>query len=77
MLIRLLVLHQYGRLTENQWQAILALKSHKAIIEQSTEVDWASLNADIRLVKEVTKDDISENDMEDVYWRVNITFPKP
>lgn len=71
------MLHQYGQLTENQWQAILALKSHKALIEQSKGVDWTSLNEDLRLVKEVTKDDMSENDMEDLYWRVSITFPKP
>lgn len=77
MLIRLVVLHQHERLTDNQWQAILALQSHKASIEQSKELDWASIRADIRLVKEVTKDDLSENDLEDLCWRVNITFFEP
>ena len=77
MLIRLVVLHQHGRLTDNQWQAILALKSHKASIEQYNELDWAAIDSDIRLVKEVTKDDMSEDDLEDLYWRVNKMFPKP
>lgn len=70
MLVRLVILHQCGRLTDNQWQAILALNSHKALIEQSEALDWAAINADIRLVKEVTKDEMSENDLEDLYWRV-------
>ena len=77
MLIRLVVLHQHGRITDNQWQAILALKSHKASIRQSKELDWAAIDADIRLVKQVTEDDMSKNDLEDLYWRVNIMFPKP
>ncbi|KAL9125868.1 MAG: hypothetical protein Q9175_008012 [Cornicularia normoerica] len=77
MLIRLVVLHQHGGLTDNQWQAVLALTSHKAWIEQSKELDWKAIRADIRLVKEVTKDDLSENDLEDLYWRVNITFFEP
>lgn len=70
MLVRLVTLHQYGRITDDQWQAILALKSHKASIEQSEELDWAAISADIRLVKEVTKDEMSENDLGDMYWRV-------
>lgn len=76
MLIRLLVLHHHGRLTDNQWQAILELKSHKGLIEQSEVIDWAAINADIRLVKEVTMDDMSEGDLRDLYWRVNMTLPK-
>ena len=75
MLIRLLVLHQHGRLTDNQWQAILELKSHKGLIEQSEILDWAAINADIRLVKEVTEDDMSQDDLRDLYWRVNMTLP--
>ncbi len=75
MLIRLVILHQHERLTDNQWQAILALQSHKALIEQSTD-DWAEINADLRLVKEVTKGDMSESDLEDLYWRVNMKLPK-
>ncbi len=72
-----MVLHQHGRLADNQWQAILALKSHKPSIKQSEELDWAAIKADIRLVKEVTKDDMSENDLEDLYWRVSTIFPEP
>ncbi|KAL8723235.1 MAG: hypothetical protein Q9225_000425 [Loekoesia sp. 1 TL-2023] len=68
-LIRLMVLHQSGRLADNQWQAILALKSHRALITQSKELDWAATKADIRLVKEAIKDDVSENDLEDMYFR--------
>lgn len=75
MLVRLVILHQHGGLTDNQWQAILALESHKASIEQSKELDWIEINADIRLVKEVTKDDMSENDLEELYWRVSMTLP--
>ena len=71
MLVRLVILHQYGRLTEDQWQAILALKSHSASIEQSEDLDWA---ADIRLVKEATTDEMTENDLEDLYWRVRWFF---
>ena len=76
MLVRLVVLHQHGRLTDKQWQAILSLKSHKALIEQSKALDWAAINADIELVKEVTEDDMSRNDLEDLYWRVNMIFPR-
>ncbi|KAL2058064.1 hypothetical protein ABVK25_001682 [Lepraria finkii] len=39
MLVRLVVLHQHRRLTDKQWQAILSLKSHKALIEQSKALD--------------------------------------
>lgn len=77
MLVRLVLLHQYGRLTDNQWQAILALESHKALIEQSKASDWAAITADIRLVKEVTGDDMSENDLEDLYCRVNMMSTRP
>lgn len=76
MLVRLLVLHQHGRLTDNQWQAILELKSQKGLIEQSEVLDWAAINADIRLVKEVTEDDVSQDDLRDLYWRVNMTLPR-
>lgn len=71
MLVRLVILHQHGRLKDNQWQAILALQSHKALIEQSKD-GWA----DIKLIKEVTKGDMSESDLEDLYWRVNMKLPK-
>ena len=77
ILIRLLVLRQNGRLTDNQWQAMLTLQSHKALIEQSKGLDLAAINADIRLVKQVTKDDMSEDDLEDLYWRVSRTLPGP
>ena len=77
MLIRLVILHQHRRLTDNQWQAILALESHKALIEQSKALDRAAIDAGIRLVKEVTKDDLSEYDLGDLYWRVNMIFPRP
>lgn len=72
MLIRLMVLHQHGQLPDNQWQAILALESHKTSIEQSEDLDWAAINADIRLVKEVTKIDLPETDLADLYWRIKI-----
>lgn len=75
MLIRLLILHQNGRLTDGQWQAILALKSHKALIEKSKEVDWEAFYADLKLVKKVTKDDMSEDDLQDLYWRVSMISP--
>ena len=75
MLVRLVILHQNGRLTDNQWQAVLALESHKALIEQSKELDWEEINADIRLIKEVTKDEMSENDLQELYWRVSMRFP--
>ena len=74
MLIRLMVLHQYGRLPDNQWQAILALESHKTSFEQSEGLDWAAISADIRLVKEVTKVDLPETDLADLYWRVRTIF---
>ena len=76
MLVRLLVLHQHGRLTDNQWQAILELKSHKGLIEQSEVIDWAAINADIKLVKEVTRDHMSQDELGDLYWRVNMTLPR-
>ena len=74
MLIRLMVLHQHERLSDNQWQAILALESHKTSIEQSEGLDWAAISADIRLVKEVTKIDLPETDLADLYWRVRTFF---
>ena len=76
MLVRLLVLHQHGRLTDNQWQAILEPKSHKGLIEQSEVIDWVAINADIRLVKEMTEDDMSQDDLRDLYWRVNMTLAR-
>ena len=75
MLVRLVILHQHGQLTDNQWHAILALISHKASIEQP-ERDWAAITADIRLVKEVTRDEMSESDLEELYWRVSMMFPE-
>ena len=77
MLIRLVVLHQHERLTDNQSEAIVALESHKTSIEQSEGLDWAAIKADIKLVKEATKDDMSERDLEGLYWRVNINFLIP
>ena len=74
MLIRLLILHQHGRLPDNQWQAILALESHKTSIEQSDGLDWAAISADIRLVKEVTNTDLPETDLADLYWRVRTFY---
>ena len=74
MLIRLMVLHQDGRLPDSQWQAILALESHKTSIEQSEGSDWAAISADIRLVKEVTTNDLPETDLVDLYWRVRTSF---
>lgn len=76
MLVRLVILHQHGRLSDNQWQAIMALKSHKASIEQSEELDWAAIKAKLRLVKEVTKDEMSEIDMGVLYWRVSMMLLK-
>ena len=75
MLIRLMVLHQHGRLPDNQWQAILALESHKTSFEQSEGLDWTAISANIRLVKEVTKVDLPETDLADLYWRVRTIFP--
>ena len=74
MLIRLIVLHQHRRLPDNQWQAILALESHKTSFEQSEGLDWTAISTDIRLVKEVTKVDLPETDLADLYWRVRTTF---
>ena len=70
MLIRLMVLHQHGQLLDNQWQAILALESHEMSIEQFEGLDRAAFGADIRLVKEVTKNDLPETDLAELYWRV-------
>lgn len=60
-------------MTDNQWQAILALKSHKESIDKDLR---AATKTDIKLVKEMTKDAISEVGLEDLYWRVRMTFPK-
>ena len=76
MLVRLLVVHQHGRLTDDQWQAILELESHRGLIEQAEVLDLAAINADIRLVKEVTEDYMSEDDLRDLYWRVSLSFPR-
>lgn len=74
MFIRLVLLHQYGQLTTNQWKAISALESHKELTRQSTRLDLLAINADIRLLREVMKCDMSESDLQDLYWQVNITF---
>ena len=74
MLIRLMVLYQHRRLPDNQWHAILALESHRTAFEQSEGLDWAAINADIRLVKEVTETDIPETDLADLYWRVRTFY---
>lgn len=72
--IRLVVLHEHGQLTKNQWKAISTLKSHKQLIGHSNELDLPVINADIRLLKEVTQCDMSESDLQDLYWRVNKLF---
>ena len=72
MFIRLVVLHQDGQLTENQWKAISALKSHKESIGKSKELGLPAINSDIQLLREVTQCDMSESDLQDLYWRVNI-----
>lgn len=71
MLLRLIVLHQHGQLTNNQWKAISALDSKKGFMHQSDELD---LSADIKLLKPVTKCDMSEADLQELYWRVNTIF---
>jgi hypothetical protein len=73
MFIRLVVRHLRGQLTKNQWMAISALKSHKDLIRQSDELDLSAINADIRLLRKVTECDILEDDLQDLYWRVNTT----
>lgn len=79
LLIRLLVLYQHDRLTDNQWQAILALHSHKVLIEQSQGFDGTAFIAEIRFVNEVIKDviTISEKDLQELYWRVSIILHEP
>lgn len=74
MLLRLIVLHQYGQLSKNHWKAIWALESHRKLMKQSKELDLAAINADIRLLREVTKCDISEDDLQELYWQVNEIF---
>ena len=74
MFIRLVVLYQHGQLTTSQWKAISALKSHQESIRQSKELDLPAINADIRLIREVTECDMSESDLQDLYWRVSILF---
>lgn len=74
MLVRLVILHDQGQITDNQWQAILALKSHKESIDRNLR---ATIQADVRLMKEMTKDERPEDDLEDLYWRVRMVFPKP
>ena len=77
MLVRIVILHQHGQLSENQWKAISALKSHKELIRQSKDLELSAINAKIRLLKEVVKCDISESDLQDLYWRVNVLFLRP
>lgn len=72
MLLRLIVLHQYGQLSKNHWKAIWALESHRKLMKQSKDLDLAAINADIRLLREVTKCDISEDDLQELYWQINV-----
>ena len=70
MLIRLVMLHQHGQFTPNQWKAIMALQHNKDSVRQSEALDLAAINAEIGLVKEVIGCEMSENELQDLYWRV-------
>ena len=75
MFIRCVILRQSGQLTSSQWKAILALQSHKEAIGEALAEPLA-VNEDIRLIKEVTGCDMSESDLQDLYWTVRISFFK-
>ena len=70
--IRLVLLYQQGQLTGNQWKAISALKSHRESMIQTKELDLLAINADIELIREVMKSNLSESDLQDLYWRVSM-----
>ena len=70
MLICLVIQHLHGQVTKNQWMMISALKSHTDVFRQSYDLE---LSAIIRLLRKVTGCEISEDDLQDLYWQVNIT----
>ena len=71
MFIRLVVLHQHARITENQWCAISVLKSHKKECLVSWGVEWPTIKVFIRFVMEATGINLLEDDLHDLYWRVS------
>lgn len=77
MFIRLVVRYLCGQLTTNQWTAISALKSHKDFFGKSDVLDLSEINADIGLLRKVTECDIPEDDLQNLYWRVNTTSLEP
>ena len=69
--LRLLVLHQHGKLTENQWKATLALQSNSDMLRQSDGLDLQAIRADVDYLAGVIKCEMSENDLHELYWRVS------
>lgn len=70
MPIRLIILHQDKKFSNIQWEAISALESHKEWITTSEQLDISSDNARIQLVKDLTKQEVSEIEIQDLYWWV-------
>ena len=71
MFIRLTILYQHGQLAPSQWKTILALQSHKDSLGTSAKLDLSAIDADIRLVKEATACDMSEHNLQHLYWQVS------
>ncbi|KAL9045242.1 MAG: hypothetical protein Q9214_001685, partial [Letrouitia sp. 1 TL-2023] len=71
MLIRLIVLQQQEQLSNIQWKAISVLESHKESLTTSEMLDLSTINTDIRHARDLTKDERSESEIQDLYWRIN------
>ncbi|KAI4209207.1 MAG: hypothetical protein LQ351_007823 [Letrouitia transgressa] len=64
MPIRLIILHQDKKFSNIQWEAISALESHKEWITTSEQLDISSDNARIQLVKDLTKQEVLDEQSE-------------
>lgn len=66
-----MILHENGKLTQNQCSAISALKSHKELLTSSKDLDLPSISADIAVLKTAVQCNLSEHDFEEYYWQVS------
>lgn len=71
MLLRLVLLRQHGRISENEWRAISRLQSHTMSYQVGDDVDRQAVNEAVGLVMEMTSAGLAEDDLVDLYWSVS------
>jgi len=72
--MRLLHLRLSGQLTENQWSALLNLKSHKDKLKISDTSFWPDVDRNCRSIKIWTGTDVEQDVLEDLICIVRIVL---